>query len=72
MYEGYWEFLGGKLEVGESVEDVLVCELYEEFGIEVMVSYCWYMFEYDYLYVYVWFYFCKVMGWMGELYSKEG
>lgn len=35
VYEGYWEFPGGKCEPGESPEDATVRECLEEIGIEV-------------------------------------
>lgn len=71
-YEGYWEFPGGKLEVGESVEDALARELHEELGIEVMASRRWHTIEHDYPHAYVRLYLCKVASWMGEPHSKEG
>jgi 8-oxo-dGTP diphosphatase len=71
-YEGYWEFPGGKLEAGESVEDALARELHEELGIVVTACHRWHTLEHDYPHAYVRLHFCKVTGWTGELHGKEG
>ncbi|CAG4917626.1 NUDIX domain-containing protein [Paraburkholderia gardini] len=71
-YEGYWEFPGGKLEPGESVEAALARELHEELGIVVNASHRWHTLEHDYPHAYVRLYFCKVTGWEGEPHGREG
>ncbi|KAF1030194.1 MAG: 8-oxo-dGTP diphosphatase [Burkholderia plantarii] len=71
-YELYWEFPGGKLEAGESVEAALARELHEELGIVVTECHRWHTLEHDYPHAYVRLYFCKVTGWSGEPHSREG
>lgn len=71
-YSGYWEFPGGKLEPGETVEQALIRELREELGIEVQQSVRWRVLEHDYPHAYVRLYFCKVTAWQGEPHGREG
>jgi 8-oxo-dGTP diphosphatase len=71
-YEGYWEFPGGKLELGESVEAALARELHEELGIDVRACHRWYTLEHDYPHAYVRLFFCKVTAWSGEPHGREG
>lgn len=71
-YAGYWEFPGGKLEEGESVEQALVRELREELGIEVTQCQYWRTLEYDYPHAFVQLHFCTVTAWDGEPQGCEG
>lgn len=71
-YVGYWEFPGGKVEPGESVEHALARELHEELGIEIGEALPWVTFEFDYPHAYVRLHFRRVYDWRGMPASREG
>jgi len=72
VYEGYWEFPGGKLEQGESVEAALRRELQEEIGVTIGPVHPWKVEMVDYPHALVRLNFCKVYEWTGELQMYEG
>ena len=72
VYEGYWEFPGGKLEPGETVEQALRRELMEEIGISIAAVQPWKIKIVDYPHALVRLNFCKVFEWTGELHMHEG
>ncbi len=72
VYAGYWEFPGGKLEPGESVEQALRRELQEEIGITIGAVHPWKVENVDYPHALVRLNFCKVFEWTGELQMREG
>jgi 8-oxo-dGTP diphosphatase len=72
VYEGYWEFPGGKLEAGESVQQALKRELFEELGIVIGDAQPWKVELVDYPHALVRLNFCKVTAWTGELQMREG
>jgi 8-oxo-dGTP diphosphatase len=72
VYEGYWEFPGGKLEPGESVETALRRELQEEIGVTIGAVHPWKVEMVDYPHALVRLNFCKVFEWTGELQMHEG
>ncbi len=74
LYAGYWEFPGGKLDAGESVEQALARELHEELGIEVDPGAVqrWREQLVDYPHALVRLHFCQLRSWRGELQMREG
>lgn len=71
-YAGWWEFPGGKLEAGESVEQALARELHEELGIDVHESRPWVVREYRYPHAHVRLHFQRIVSWAGEPHGREG
>ncbi len=72
VYAGYWEFPGGKLEAGETVDQALRRELHEELGIAIGLVAPWRAELVDYPHALVRLNFCKVFAWTGELQMREG
>lgn len=71
VYEGYWEFPGGKLEAGETVAQALQRELHEELGITIGPAALWKVELVDYPHALVRLSFCKVFSWSGDLQMRE-
>ncbi len=72
VYAGHWEFPGGKVEPGETVEQALRRELHEELGITIGAAQPWQVEVFDYPHALVRLHFCKVFDWRGDFEMREG
>jgi len=69
---GQWEFPGGKVDPGETVEQALRRELHEELGITIVAAQPWLVERVDYPHARVRLHLCKVRHWRGDLAMREG
>ncbi len=72
VYAGYWEFPGGKVEPGESLEQALHRELQEELGIAVTRATRWITKIFTYPHATVRLNFFRVWDWQGDPHPHEG
>lgn len=70
-YASYWEFPGGKVELGESIANALARELHEELGVDIGTPYPWVVRVFDYPHALVRLHFFRVFEWKGELRARE-
>ena len=70
-YKGRWEFPGGKIEAGESPEEALVREIWEELCVDIKVGGLIDVVEYDYpdFHLTMYCYWCEIIS--GDIVLNE-
>ena len=71
-YAGYWEFPGGKVEPGESLEQAIGREIREELGLEISAAYPWLTRTHVYEHAAVRLHFMRAREWRGEPRGLDG
>ena len=71
-YAGYWEFPGGKVEPGESLDAAIKREIREELDIEIKVACPWLTRTHVYEHASVRLHFFRVREWQGTPRGLEG
>lgn len=73
VFAYYWEFPGGKLEEGETPEQALAREIYEEINLHInpkdLIPFQFCTHQYDFAHITLLSFKCK--KWSGELHLKE-
>lgn len=72
IWDGYWEFPGGKIEPGEAPADAMARELHEELGIRVSRADPWLLKVFEYPHARVRLHFFHVRQWSGTPAGLEG
>lgn len=72
LYAGQWEFPGGKVEDGETVQDALHRELHEELGIDATAAQPLIRVRHEYPELSVCLDVWEVLDWRGTAHGREG
>jgi 8-oxo-dGTP diphosphatase len=72
IWDGYWEFPGGKIEPGETAAAAIARELEEELGVAVTRADPWLLKVFDYPHARVRLHFFHIREWSGEPACLEG